>query len=135
MNGWGVQWKRYVPGRSNVRRQVTPGAIGPESHAPSSAVTVCGSWSRLVQATVPPAPISTRFGAKASCRIATATCGAAESGTAAAAETGGGAWGEYRLSVKGGVNSKPPRTLAVPRDAPCRVAGLVFAACRGGEDG
>src|SRR5207244_12490111 len=44
--------------------------------------------------------------------------------------TGGGAWWTYQVSVKGIVHSQPPRTLAVPRDAPCRVAVLVFATCR-----
>ena len=36
---------------------------------------------------------------------------------------------KYRLSVNGIVNSNPPRTLSIPRDAPCSVAVLVFVTC------
>jgi hypothetical protein len=54
-----------LPTDVNVRRKLRPGAIGPESHAPSSAVDVCVVESLLIHVTESPAFTSTGFGAYA----------------------------------------------------------------------
>jgi hypothetical protein len=53
----------YEPAVANVRLNFAPGAIEPEFHEPSSPVDVCVVVSLLVHVTVPPALITTGFGA------------------------------------------------------------------------
>jgi hypothetical protein len=55
----------YEPAVANVRLNFAPGAIEPEFHEPSSPVDVCVVVSLLVHVTVPPALITTGFGAYA----------------------------------------------------------------------
>src|SRR6267378_8588893 len=125
MNGWGVQWKAYSPGCANVWLHDWPGSIGPESHDPSSAVTVWTSWSSLVQRTVVPGAISRRFGLNVIVRISAAVA-LLGSGTPLPPVAARCRLPKYLLSVKGIVNSNPPRTRSMPRDAPWSVAVLVF---------
>src|SRR5437773_5217819 len=137
MNGWGVQWNAYSPGCVNVCVQVLPGSIGPESQEPSSAVIVWTSGSLLVQRTVVPTAISRRFGPNAMVRTSARVAFAAPSPPPAAASPAAvfPRRPKYRLSVKGIVNSNPPRTRSRPRDTPCSVAVLVFVTCSDSECG
>src|SRR6266550_1188002 len=121
MNGCGVQWKADLPG-----------SIGPESQEPSSAVIVCTSGSLLVQRTVVPTAISRRFGPNVMVRISARVAFAAPSPPPAAASPAAvfPRRPKYRLSVKGIVNSNPPRRRSRPRDTPWSVAVLVLVTCR-----
>src|SRR6266568_7339066 len=132
MKGCGVQWKAYSPGCVNVCVHVLPGSIGPESQEPSSAVIVWTSGSLLVQRTVEPAATSMRLGLNVMVRISTCTAFAAPSPPPAAASPPAvfPRRPKYRLSVNGIVNSNPPRTRSMPRDAPWSVAVLVLVTCR-----
>src|SRR6266576_1244574 len=134
MNGCGVQWKAYSPGSVNVCVQVLPGSIGPESQEPSSAVIVWTSGSSLVQRTLVPTAISMRFGENVIVRISAFAAPspplAAESPAAASPAAVLLRRPKYLLSVNGIVNSNPPRTRSMPRDAPCNVAVLVLVTCR-----
>src|SRR5512143_1986831 len=55
MNGCGVQWYVYVPGRSNLCTNAFPGLISSEPCSPPSNVIVCPSGSALFQRTAWPA--------------------------------------------------------------------------------
>src|SRR5436190_6126064 len=131
MNGCGVQWKAYCPGCVNVCAHVLPGSMAPESHDPSSAVMVWTSGSLLVHWTVVPAVISNRFCPKFIPRISALVAFAAPSPPPAAAALAAVLLRrpKYLLNVKGIVNSNPPRTLSMPREAPCSVAVFVLVTC------
>src|SRR5437667_2669795 len=131
MNGCGVQWNANSPGCANVCVQVLPGSIGPESHEPSSAVSVWTSGSLLVHWTVVPAVISSRFCPKFIPRISALVAFAAPSPPPAAASPAAvfPRRPKYRLNVNGIVNSNPPRTLSMPREAPWSVAVFVLVTC------
>src|SRR6266576_853446 len=132
MNGCGVQWNAYSPGCVNVCVQVLPGSIGPESQEPSSAVIVWTSGSLLVQRTVVPTAISRRFGPNDMVRTSASVAPSPPSPPPAAASPAAvfPRRPKYRLSVKGIVNSNPPRTRSRPRDTPWSVAVLVLVTCR-----
>src|SRR5262249_44997713 len=129
MNGCGVQWNANSPACVNVWLQVLPGSMAPESHEPSSAVMVWTRGSLLVQVIVPPTGISIRLGPKAMVFISACVALATFAAAAAPSAPFAARLPKYRLSVNGIVNSNPPRTLSMPRQAPGSVAVLVFVTC------
>ena len=67
-----MQWQAKVPPWAKVNVKLCPGLRLPESNDPSSAVTVCGEVSLLVQVTVVPAATLKVGGSKAKFAIVTA---------------------------------------------------------------
>ena len=94
-----------VPADSTVKLKLAPGSIGPDSKAPSSAVTVWGTASLLVQVTVVPAATSSVIGLKEKFSIETAAAGASASagfgGRVGIGDGGGRPTGEPRGEVDG----------------------------------
>src|ERR1700730_6496715 len=86
MNGWIEQWYVYVPGCGNVVVKLAPGAISPESQAPSVLVLVCATGSLLVNVIAWPGLTVIVVGANANLPMLTLAAPAA--GTLAAADTG-----------------------------------------------
>jgi hypothetical protein len=82
MKGWMPHAYSKLPVLAKVYEYVAPELIVGEWNAPLSATTVCGSWSWLIQVTVPPVLTVSVAGANAklSMLMASPTTGAVDDG-------------------------------------------------------